>query len=200
MNTKAYYDSPADALADHSILQKQANFVRPADPVSYCQVAAALIKTAHELQDDPENPTVFLYELVRQDPFSEGALKLASIVYQSLGRISRENESLEKLANAGAGGLTAFRSAMQSLFTAGKSAPINLLKTVGLLGALAGGTAGAGTWAIGRGLSHEDQNLRELEIKRDTYRKLTAEVDAELQRRGLKKTPANLAAAVDYLT
>jgi hypothetical protein len=55
-------------------------------------------------------------------------------------------------------------------------------------------------WASNRGLTGEDAKLRQLEAQRDTYGRLANEVSEELKRRNLEPTPANVAAAVDYLT
>ena len=200
MSTQPLYDSPAAALAAAPILQKQSSSFRPSDPVAYCAVAAALIKTAYELQGEPHHPNIRLYQSLQKVADQAGAIQLAQVVYQSLGKVRRTQEAIEKLATAGPGGLASAWAGLQSLWSGAKTVPGSALKTIGFLGTVAGGGAGAGAWALSRSLNKEDQQLRELEIQRDTYRKLTAEVEAELQRRKLKNTPANRAAAVDYLT
>jgi hypothetical protein len=108
----------------------------------------------------------------------------------------RKQEEMEKSATS----LTKLWSALSAATGAGQWLASNTLQTLGLLGTAGGAALGGGTWALGRSLTAEDQKNREMEIQRDTYRRLTSEVNDELKRRKLAPTPANTAAAVDYLT
>ncbi len=196
MSTTPYPDVES-ALNFDKPLKKMAYAVRPADPAGYCGVAAALIKTAYQLQGEPDHFMVRLFEQVNRQPDNDGSIKLAGIVYQALGKIAWQQQELEKLAT---GGLATAWAGLQNLWGGTKTVPPSALKLLAFLGTAAGATAGAGAWSLNRSLTKDDQSLRELEIQRDTYRKLTTEVEDELRRRKLAPTPANTAAAVDYLT
>jgi hypothetical protein len=121
---------------------------------------------------------------IHTEPDAE-AVKLASIGYVCLGRADMKN----KRANA-------FLRGVSWLSGAAPAAA----KTIGIAGAVAGIPIGGGAWLIRRGLHHQDNELRQREMQRDTFGRLAQEVEEELQRRGLKATPANVAATVDYLT
>lgn len=164
--------------------------------VDYVRTAAVLMKTACESAGAQEDPMFGLFSRLAQRPFAdEGTLKLASIVYTSYQKVTQEQE-LDKQAS---GPFSTMWTGMKALGAGAAGLPA-LLNTVGLVGAVGGSLAGGGLWAANRSISKEDQKSRELEIQRDTYRRLTAEVQAELQRRKLAPTPANTAAVVDYLT
>jgi hypothetical protein len=113
------------------------------------------------------------------------AVKFASIGYMCLGRADKKI----KRANAFLRGISWITGAAPAA-----------AKTIGIAGAVAGIPIGGGAWVIRRGLRHQDNELRQKEMQRDTFGRLAQEVEEELQRRGLKPTPANVAATVDYLT
>ena len=59
---------------------------------------------------------------------------------------------------------------------------------------------GGGAWLANRGLKKQDRELAKLEARRNTYLRLAAEVESELESRKLAPTPSNIAGAIDYLT
>lgn len=163
----------------------------------YVRKAAAIIKTAFEVSGDPTNIVCQMYTalLKRPEP-TIGNMKLASIAMQSLGRVIRQKHAMEKQALGPAAFLSGARNLVGGV-TSAMGPAANLLMGLGATGgALVGGTG----WALNRAIGSEDQKSREMEIQRDTYRRLAAEVQNELARRKLKPNPANTAAAVDYLT
>ncbi len=184
------------------IVKQAAEAPKIEDLHTYVTVAAALMKTAYDLQGDSAHPTAELYSrlLVASD-HTPAHQKLAAVVYCALGKIAQRRDELEKIA-AGPlfAGLAESWGALKGIGGGTKNVAAPILHTLAALGIGGGGLIGAGVWGTKRLLSTEDQKSREMEIQRDTYRKLTAEVEAELKRRGLKNTPSNTAAAIDYLT
>lgn len=163
---------------------------------AYVRGAAVLMKTAYECSGGIEDPAFGMFCRLADHPtIDEGSLKLASIVYSSYEKVTRQSEALEKAA----GPLAGLWTGMKAL-GAGVAGLPSILNTVGMVGVTGGALAGGGLWAANRSLTTEDQKMREAEIQRDTYRRLTAEVQKELQRRHLTATPSNTAAVVDYLT
>lgn len=163
---------------------------------AYVCGASVLMKTAFEVAGQIEDPAFGLFARLADNPqVNAGTLKLASIVYTTYARVTAEQERLEKVA----GPVAKLWTGMKTLGAGAAGLP-SFLNTVGLVGITGGALAGGGLWAANRSITNEDQKLREAEIQRDTYRKLTAEVQNELRRRHLAPTPSNTAAVVDYLT
>lgn len=163
----------------------------------YIRKAAAVVKTAFEVASDTGNPTYLLYSgLLARPAFTAGNMKLAAVAMQSLGRVIRQQQELVKRAGPLASAFGWLRGAAGGL---SKAVPM-ALQGEAALGATMGALGGATAWGVNRAITSEDQKIRELEIQRDTYRRLTAEVQDELARRRMKPTPENTAAAVDYLT
>lgn len=154
------------------------------------RLAAALAKTAFECSDEPGSiPHRLFAQLLKTPTPTPGNRKIASIVFLSMGRVIRQKRASVRAA-----------ALARNLLGFATSAVPEVVKGVGMVGLAAGGLGGGALWAAQRGLTHEDQQLREQEIQRDTYSRLSAEVKAELERRKMVATPANRAAAVDYLT
>jgi hypothetical protein len=182
-------------LEKSAALQARAQALRETYSEADIRLAGALMKTATELGGDTTSEVHQLFAgLCRHAEPTPGKRKLASIVYTCLGRvrIRQEKQAFNPLpkilavARAVGGGAAAVTP--------------DLARLIALGGAATGGVASAGLWAANRGITQEDQKLRELEIQRDTYHQLNAEVKSELSRRRMKPTPTNTAAAVDYLT
>lgn len=163
---------------------------------SYVRGAAVLMKTAYECSGAIEDPAFGVFARLAETPrVDEGTLKLASIVYAAYHRVTSTQEALEKSA----GPIAKLWTGLKALGAGAAGLP-SFLNTVGLVGVTGGALAGGGLWAANRSINAEDQKTREAEIQRDTYRRLTAEVQNELKRRHLSPTPGNTAAVVDYLT
>jgi hypothetical protein len=155
------------------------------------RLASTIAKTAFQVVD----PDSFEFQMFRgleavpdETPYNR---KVACAVFRCLGRL-KIMDRIQKQA---------------SLFAALRGvggAAIPLMgetgKLLALSGALGGASAAGLGWGINRGLTNEEKKLRELEIQRDTYGRLAAEVRDELQRRKLTPTPENVAATVKYLT
>jgi len=149
---------------------------------------ATLVKKAFESIRRTDCSAYHIYRGLALDPIPDKQAKeLASLAYQALGRASMQ---IEKQADG------TFRRFLTGIAPTLSGA----VQTFGMAGALAGVPVGAGLWLTNRGLGGQDKQLRELEIQRDTYGRLAAEVEDELKRRNLDATPANVAATVDYLT
>lgn len=160
----------------------------------YVRKAAAIVKTAFEVTGDTQADVYKVYSMLLRDPTpTAGKLKLASIAMTCLGKVVRRQQEAVKLASA-------FPAAVRALWSGGRAVLPEVLHMLAFMGGTAGAAAGGGMWALNRSIKAEDQKNRELEIQRDTYRQLTAEVQDELKRRNLAPTPENQAAAVDYLT
>lgn len=163
----------------------------------YIRKAAAVLKTAFEVTGDTGCPTYLMFcGLLKRPEPTPGNLKLAAVAMQALGRVVREQHEMTKNAASPAALLATARSAI----AAGAAIPGPVLQALAFMGGTAGALAGGTAWATGRALGVEDQKAREMEIQRDTYRRLTSEVQNELKRRRMTPNPANTAAAVDYLT
>lgn len=159
----------------------------------YVRKAAAIVKTAFEVTQQTESDTYKVYAALAANPVATpGALKLASVALQCLGRVE-----IRKQANTGPAGLWAV---LRGVGGAAASGTAEAARLMALAGAAAGIPLGGGIWALRRGVTKEDQKLRELEIQRDTFGQLTSEVAEELKRRKMAPTPENTAAVVDYLT
>jgi hypothetical protein len=158
------------------------------------RLAGALMKTACDIAGDSHSDIFKIYNgLLHYPQLTPGHRKLASIVYMCLGRIKLRPE---KVANP----LARLAAGAKAVIGGATGLGPELLKTIAAGGAITGGATAAGLWAANRGITQEDDKLRELEIQRDTYNQLNAEVKAELARRKMAPTPENQAAAVDYLT
>lgn len=159
------------------------------------RLAGALMKTAAEQAGDTESEEYHLFGgLCSRATPTPGQRKLASIVYTCLGRVKLRQE--KQAFNP----LPKIIPALRAVISGTAAATPDIARMIVLGGAATGGITGAGLWAGQRGITQEDQKLRELEIQRDTYHQLHSEVKAELSRRRMKPTPTNTAAAVDYLT
>lgn len=164
---------------------------------SYIVKAAAIAKTAFEVTGETNNHTYLLYSgLLRYPKATPYNLKLAAVVMTSLGRVTRNEKKALDLSWALNKGLAMGKN----FFGLGGSVVNEGANLLGLMGAGVGAVGGGGLWAINRGITGEDQKLREMELQRDTYHQLTSEVQAELKRRKMAPTPENTAAVVDYLT
>lgn len=184
---------------DNQEILKSSRLFRETQGADYVAKAAAIVKTAFEVADQAGDPVHGIYSSLCLNPSATpGHLKLASVAYACLGRVLRRQKELYKQAAGGGGAAVAgfFRNLVPA---AGTTLP-EIIKGMMLYGGAMGAPIGAGAWALNRGLTSENQKLRELEIQRDTYGQLAAEVRAELRRRKLAPTPENQAAAVDYLT
>jgi len=175
-------------------LKAHAEFQRDNYSEADIRLAAALMKTAAEISGDTHSDAYRIYcGMLKQASPTDGKRQLASVVYTCLGRVTLAQEKqanpLPKIVGAG--------RAVGGLLTAYMP---DALRMIALGGVGVGGMSGAGLWALNRGVSQEDEKLRQMEIQRDTYHRLNAEVKAELQRRNMEPTPTNTAAAVDYLT
>jgi hypothetical protein len=158
------------------------------------RLAGALMKTACDIAGDAHSDIFKIYNGLLHHPLTTpGHRKLASVVYMCLGRVKLRQEKEANVLSRLATGAKAVISGTTGLGP-------ELLKTIAAGGAITGGATAAGLWAANRGITQEDDKLRELEIQRDTYNQLNAEVKAELARRKMAPTPENQAAAVDYLT
>lgn len=184
--------------AQRDILVKLADTQRDNYSSAEIRLAAALAKTASEIAGESGGTVHRLYSALLRDPAaSDGHRKLASVVFASLGAVSRRQEEVRlKQANPL---LTAAKSVRGLLGGLGAVTP-EVMGGLAMIGLAGGGVAGGSTWALNRALTGEDEKLRQLELQRDTYGQLSAEVKAELARRKLDPSPANQAAAVDYLT
>jgi hypothetical protein len=158
------------------------------------RLAAALAKTAFEVSGQEGSPHHLIFSaLLKRPAVTEGHRKLASVVFCSLGTVTRRQKQASNPA------LTAWQGIRSATGSVAAVTPeVFRMLTLGMMAA--GGVAGGGAWAFNRSLTGEDEKLRQLEIQRDTYGQLSAEVKAELARRKMDPTPANQAAAVDYLT
>lgn len=176
----------------------QARALRAADPVLYVKTASAIMKTACELNGQTGSMLHMLYtKLAAEEKPSSGAVQLASVVYTALGKAYKQAAALEKVAFGGiprAWGVLTGGAALSKQLTP------KMLMLIGSLGVASGAAGGGAVWGANRLLTKDDQKNRELEIQRDTYSRLTAEVENELKRRNLTATPENTAAVVDYLT
>jgi hypothetical protein len=177
-----------------AMLKAHAAYQREHYSVADIRLAAALMKTAAEVSEDVHSDTYHTYcGLLKQATPTPGKRQLASIVYTCLGRVVLEQE---KQANP----LPKIVSGIRAIGGVASALIPDVFRLIALGGVGVGGIAGAGTWALNRGVTQEDEKLRQLEIQRDTYHRLNSEVKAELQRRNMEPTPGNTAAAVDYLT
>lgn len=159
------------------------------------RLAGALMKTACDLAGDDFSDTYKIFNGLLHHPVpATGHRKLASIVYMCLGRIRLRQEKVAFNP------LSILSSAGKALVGGASTVSSDVARLIALLGATTGGVGAAGLWAAKRGITQEDDKLREMEIQRDTYHQLNAEVKAELKRRRMAPTPTNTAAAVDYLT
>ena len=156
----------------------------------YVKLASVIMKTSFEQTGDIENSLYGLFtKIASADSFGPGEMELASAVYSAMGNLEKKAVSPLSFVTSGAKALS------NTLGMAG-----NLLQSEGMLGMAGGALAGGGLWGLNRALTSEDDKARKLEIQRDTFRRLNAEVEAELARRNLARTPSNTAAVVDYLT
>jgi hypothetical protein len=119
--------------------------------------------------------------------------KLASLVYQSLG------SALFKQAGIGRS-LAGVQRFITGATRLGIATTPELAKMFTAAALATGAAGGAGAWALEKKITGEDNKLRDREIQRDTYGRLAAEIQAELERRKLQPSPKNTAAVVDYLT
>ncbi len=181
----------------------------PADPVKmagaleiqnaavgedYVFNAAVIMKTAFEFCGHTDSEAYPVYALMAQRPeVSPGSVKLAKVVYECLGRVKEQQQKQ-------AGWLADAFNVISGASSAAKVVTPEALRSLAFLGVTGGALAGGGVWAAKKSLEPDDQKSRELEIQRDTYRRLTSEVQDELSRRNLAHTPTNTAAVVDYLT
>ncbi len=153
------------------------------------QKAALIAKTAYEEagRSGSEGHSMFS-ELADRPVSNPDTRKLASVVFKSLGAVA---EVKEKAAHA-AGFMQRMLPSF-GLYGAGKGVLFSL-------GALTGGLIGSSAWAASRALKRSGSEVDALREERDMFVRLSAEVDNELKRRGLKPTPGNVAKVVDYLT
>lgn len=154
------------------------------------RMAAAIAKAAYDTGGMPDCPEAMLFKGILRDPYpSVYKSKVASAVFAVLARH-------DKLANPLAGAISRIKG-----IAGGVASGASSLARMGLgLSAGIGGIGAAGLWGVNRMMAGDDQDLRKLEIERDTYGRLAKEVSEELKRRNLDPTPANTAAVVDYLT
>jgi hypothetical protein len=159
------------------------------------KLAAVLAKTAFQVAGDRGFEFQLFRGLEAAPTETPENRKVACLVFRCLGRLSFQ----DRLAKQAGAGLSLF----QALRGAGGAA-IPLMgetgKLMALAGALGGASAAGAGWGINRALTKEEKKLQELEIQRDTYGRLAAEVRDELKRRRLSPTPQNVASAVKYLT
>jgi hypothetical protein len=144
--------------------------------------ARIALRSLTEAGAAPEEKAAFA-SMFAEPSLEEPHRKLASVFFRALGKfLSRD---MEKRANP------------VSWLPSAVSESARLMALVGLAG---GSLLGGGAWVARRGLSNEDEATRRLEIQRDTYQRLAADIRAEMARRKLKSTPENVAAVADYLT
>lgn len=186
-----------EALTPHEDIEtvlKRRDAFRKAAGIDYVRNAAVIMKTACESEGQEGTPTWAVYSKMAHHPTTDpGSIHLASIVYEALGSIHRQ----QKVASPALGSVW---NTVTGVGSAAGAVPTTLLRSLSLLGIVGGAAAGGGMWGLNRALGKEDQKSRQLEIQRDTYRRLNAEVQAELRRRNLAPNPTNTAAVVDYLT
>lgn len=203
--TPAYDEVTKTASIDCNIPAELVSFARGAGEhlrQSYGTVqirqAALLAKTAFEAAGQKGSIPHQLFDALEQLPEENPQnRKLASIVFQGLGRakntVERQMSRLDKQAD------NPLRKAL-AVAGAALSGVGNTAKTVFGVGALAGSTVGGGAWLANRGLKKQDRELAKLEARRNTYLRLAAEVESELESRKLAPTPSNIAGTIDYLT
>lgn len=171
---------------------KVANQLRAQYGETEIRRAAGIVKKAFESVRRTDAYAYHVFRGLHKNPtVDEQSLKLASLAYICIGRAAEKTEKVANvLARAGAIG-----AAADPAGTLG-----SIIKAFGVAGAMAGVPVGGAAWLIRRGLTSQDKKLRELEIQRDTYGRLASEVEQEMKRRNLERTPENVAATVDYLT
>jgi hypothetical protein len=166
--------------------------------------AAAVAKTAYETAGRSGSRAHLLFHGILSEPVvTDFQRKVASVVFQCLGRQAEVRAFHEKLANSGPVMLAGIKQLLQrgaNAAGAGLSVYGNTIKALAGAGALTGAVAGTGAWGLQRALGKEDQKSRKLELQRDSYSQLAREIDKELELRGLVKNPSTTAAAYDYLT
>lgn len=182
-------------------LTKAAEAYRNAMGAEYVRRAATLVKTAFEVAGETKDPVYLLYKGMWLSPTSDaGQMKFASIAFQCMGRVTRRVQALDKVANPLSLPVLAFTDAGRGVSSLVGGALGEGASLAAALGVATGAVGGAGLWGMKRGLTQQNEKLRQLEIQRDTYHQLSAEVRDELARRKMQPTPSNVAAAVDYLT
>lgn len=165
---------------------------------SDCRLAFSLAKTAYEVSGQTSNNYLAFAALLREDsPVTDAHRKLASAVFTAMGRIAIEDKKSELEKEAF---IRPWLETGKRIFQAGATAVPGAAKLLIGGGLLTGGLVGGTAFAAQRSIEGQDAKLRGLERQRDIYLRLATEVDEELARRGLAKTPENVAAAVDYLT
>lgn len=201
MNPVISYITQDLALRPEKISMVEAHAAYQRDNYSEADIrlAAALLKTAAEVSEDVHSDTYKIScGMLKNASPTAGKRQLASVIYTCLGRVklAQEKQTHEKQA----GPLPKLLGGLRALGSGAYTLTPGIARLIVAAGVGAGGVAGAGTWALNRGVTQEDEKLRQLEIQRDTYHRLNAEVKAELQRRNMEPNPTNTAAAVDYLT
>jgi len=157
--------------------------------------AAGLVKTAFESIRRTDSPVYHVFRGLYLNPtVDEQSVKLASLAYICIGRAAERTEKVAGGAAVGAGVKRMLGSVSLPTLLG------DAIKTFGMAGGLAGVPVGGAAWLMRRGMTGQDKKLRELEIQRDTYGRLAAEVEQEMKRRNLANTPENVAATVEYLT
>lgn len=187
-------DTALSPPEDPACISKELEYKRAAADKEYVQTASVIMKTAFEFCGETHSEAYPVYARMSQNPeVSNASVKLAQVVYESLGKIKQQREKQ-------AGWLADAFNLLGGAASATRTVTPEALRSLAFLGVTGGALAGGSVWATKKAIEPDDQKSRELEIQRDTYRRLTAEVQDELKRRNLANTPTNTAAVVDYLT
>ena len=146
------------AVCEHSILPEKvsalkahAAYQREHYSEEDIRLAAALMKTAAEVSDDVHSDAYHVYcGLLKQASPTPGKRQLASVVYTCLGRITLLQE--KQAANP----FPKIVGAARALGGAATTFLPDVARLIALGGMGVGGLAGAGTWALNRGITQVD--------------------------------------------